>query len=229
LASALGFVDAQVGRIIDAVDQAGATGTTTIILSAKHGQSPIQPQTLIRIDDGAIVDAINAEWAKGHPDTPELIVHSVNDDAMIMWLADRSAEAAAFVKDRLSAHTGVGTDVAGKPRRFTASGTDQIYAGKDAAAFFGTTSADPRVPDVYASTQPGTVYTSGTKIAEHGGVTPADRNVPLVVVGPGVVHRDDSSTVSTAQIAPTILRRLDLDPLKLQAVVAEGTQPLPGI
>jgi arylsulfatase A-like enzyme len=157
-----------------------------------------------------------------------LIVHSVNDDAMIMWLADRSPEAAAFVKDRLSARAGVGTDVAGKPKPFTAAGTERIYAGADAAAFFGTTVADLRVPDVYASTQPGTVYTSGTKIAEHGGVTPADRNVPLVVAGPGISHRADASAVSTAQIAPTILGRLDIDPQKLQAVVAEHTQPLPG-
>ena len=40
--------------------------------------------------------------------------------------------------------------------------------------------------------------------------------------------RDDQSTVNTAQIAPTILARLDLDPQKLQAVVAEHTQVLPG-
>jgi hypothetical protein len=228
LNSALGFVDAQVGRIVDAVDRAGATGTTTVILSAKHGQAPMQPETLTRIDDAAIIDDINAQWAKGHPDTPELVVHSVNDDAMIMWLADRSPEATAFVKDGLIAHAGVGTDIAGKPKPFTASGTEQVYAGADAAAFFGTTAADPRVPDVYASTQPGTVYTSGTKIAEHGGVTPADRNVPLVVAGPGMSPGADGSKVSTAQIAPTILNRLDLDPQKLQAVVAERTQPLPG-
>lgn len=229
LASALGFVDTQVGRIVEAIDTAGATDTTTIILSAKHGQAPTRPAALNRIDDGPIIDAINAEWATGHPGTKEIIVHSVNDDAMIMWLADRSPQAATFVKDRLSTHDGVGTDITGTPRPFTASGTDHIYAGADAAAFFGTTPADPRVPDLYASTQPGTVYTSKTKIAKHCGTTPADRNVPIVVAGPGITHRDDGSHVGTAQIAPTILARLDLDPQKLQAVVAEHTQPLPGI
>jgi hypothetical protein len=34
--------------------------------------------------------------------------------------------------------------------------------------------------------------------------------------------------VATAQIAPTILVALGLDPLALDAVRAEGTQPLPG-
>ena len=75
--SALSFADAQIGRIVDAVEQAGIADTTTFIVSAKHGQAPMQPQTLTRIDDGAILDDINAEWAKAHPDTPELIVHSV--------------------------------------------------------------------------------------------------------------------------------------------------------
>ncbi|MDT5112301.1 MAG: hypothetical protein QOE20_4191 [Mycobacterium sp.] len=228
LASALTFVDRQVGRIVDAIGKGGLADTTTVILSAKHGQSPMNPQTLTRIDDGAIVDGINAEWAKGHPETPTLIVHSVNDDAMIMWLADRSPEAAKFVADRLSAARGDGTDIDGKPKPFMASGTERVYAGADAATFFGAAPGDARVPDVYASTQPGTVYTSGTKIAEHGGTTPADRNVPLLVAGPGITHHDDASAIGTAQIAPTILKRLDLDPQKLQAVVAEHTQALPG-
>ena len=230
LASALGFVDTQIGRIVSALDAAGIADTTTIIVSAKHGQSPIKPDTLTRIDDGRIIDAINAEWATTHPDVPGLVLHSVNDDAMIMWLADRSPNAAAFVADRLRDTAGEGTDIAGKPKPFTASGTDQIYAGADAATFFGAAPGDPRVPDLYASTQPGTVYTGGTKkIAEHGGVTPADRNVPLIVAGPGINPRQDPSPVETAQIAPTILSRLHLDPQKLQAVVVEHTATLPGL
>lgn len=228
LASALGFVDTQIGRMVNAVDKAGLTDSTTFIVSAKHGQAPMKPETLTRVDDGAIIDAINAEWAKTHPEVAELIVHSVDDDAMIMWLADRSPEAATFVKDRLAASTGVGTDINGNPKPFTASGTDRIYAGAEAATFFGAKAGDQRVPDVYATTQAGTVFTSKTaKIAEHGGVTPADRNVPLIVAGPGIAHAEDNSAVSTAQIAPTILARLDLDPQKLQAVVAEHTAVLP--
>ena len=41
---------------------------------------------------------------------------------------------------------------------------------------------------------------------QHGGVTLADRHVPLIVAGPGIAHRNDESAVSTAQIAPTILK-----------------------
>ncbi|CAN5373068.1 alkaline phosphatase family protein [soil metagenome] len=229
LASALTFVDTQIGRVIDTVDKADLTDSTTVIVSAKHGQAPMKPDTLTRVDDGAIIDAINTEWAKTHPDVTELIAHSVDDDAMIMWLADRSPEAASFVKNQIAATNGVGTDINGNPKPFTASGTDHIYAGSDAATFFGAAPGDQRVPDLYATTQPGTVFTSKTaKIAEHGGDTPADRNVPLIVSGPGITHASDTSAVSTAQIAPTILARLNLDPQKLQAVVAEHTAVLPG-
>jgi hypothetical protein len=230
LSSALDFVDSQLSRMVSALDAAGLADKTTIIVSAKHGQAPMKPDTLTRIDDGKIIEAINAQWAATHPDVPELIVHSVDDDAMIMWLADRSPAATAFVNDGLRAANGEGTDITGKTKAFTASGTATIYAGAEAATFFGAAPGDPRVPDVYATTQPGTVYTGKTaKIAEHGGVTPADRHVPLIVAGPGIGHRDDPTAVATAQIAPTILSHLQLDPEKLQAVVAERTGTLPGV
>jgi len=76
----------------------------------------------------------------------------------------------------------------------------------------------------------GVVYTGGSKIAEHGGDNPGDRDVPILVYAPGTVHRGSSSDwVETTQVAPTILQLLGLDPSSLQAVQQEGTQVLPGI
>ena len=75
-----------------------------------------------------------------------------------------------------------------------------------------------------------TVYTAGTKIAEHGGDNPGDRDVPLLVYAPGTVRPvTNDSWVETTQVAPTILHLLGLDPDALQAVQQEGTQVLPGI
>jgi hypothetical protein len=77
---------------------------------------------------------------------------------------------------------------------------------------------------------PGVVYTGGTsKIAEHGGALPPDRNVPIVVAGPAVAggrQGVDATAVSTTQIAPTVLRALGLDPGELAAVRAEKTSAL---
>ena len=74
------------------------------------------------------------------------------------------------------------------------------------------------------------VYTTGTKIAEHGGDNPADRDVPLVVYAPGAVRPSKSDQwVETTQVAPTILELLGLDPSALEAVRTEGTRVLPAI
>jgi arylsulfatase A-like enzyme len=78
--------------------------------------------------------------------------------------------------------------------------------------------------------QVGVVYTGGSKIAEHGGANPADRDVPIIVYAPGAVEPGaHSNPVETTQIAPTILDLLGLNPGELQAVQIEGTQALPGI
>jgi phosphoglycerol transferase MdoB-like AlkP superfamily enzyme len=78
--------------------------------------------------------------------------------------------------------------------------------------------------------QYGTVYTTGTKIAEHGGDNPQDRNVPILVSGPSAPHDPmNTSPVETTQIAPTILDLLGLNPHQLQAVRQQGTASLPGL
>jgi len=83
---------------------------------------------------------------------------------------------------------------------------------------------------VWGVVQVGVVYTGGSKIAEHGGANPADRDVPIVVYAPGSVEPGMSDhRVETTQIAPTILDLLGLDPRALEAVQIEGTQVLPGI
>lgn len=229
LDSALGFVDAQVGRIVSELDQQHHADDTTVILSAKHGQSPIDPSTLKRIDDKPIIDGLNAAWAAGHPGAAPLVAHSVDDDVMILWFSDHTQAAADFAKKYLQDHGGSGTDINGGPVQVAASGTSSIHAGADAAAFFGTSVSDPRVPDVFAVAQPGVVYTGGkSKIAEHGGASADDRNVPIVVAGAGVSRRGTSAeSVETTSIAPTMLSLLGLNPMSLKAVQAEHTPVLP--
>jgi arylsulfatase A-like enzyme len=73
------------------------------------------------------------------------------------------------------------------------------------------------------------VYTTGTKLAEHGGFSNDDRNVALMVASPRISHRVVEAFVQTTQIAPTILEMLDLDPNELQAVKLEGAKVLPDL
>ena len=229
LTGALQFVDQQVATMVAELKARHELEATTIILSAKHGQSPVEPSALTRIPDGPILDGLNAAWAAGHPDAAPLVAQSTNDDAVIMWLSDRSQRAADFAKAYLLHHDGIGNDINGTPKAYTASGLRTVYAGKGAASFFGTRAGDPRVPDLYAFAQHGVVFTSGKgKLAEHGGADPQDRDVPLVVSGAATTPGSSSNTtVETTQIAPTILRLLGLSPGELQAVQLEGTKALP--
>ena len=224
---ALAYINTQVGAMLDALRAVGESNDTVVIISAKHGQSPIDPNKLTRIDDGPIIKALNAAWnAAGHTGT--LVAFSIDDDGVYMWFNDRSQAATDFAKAFLLSQNGTGTDITGASKPYTASGLATVYAGAAAATFFGIPSTDTvgmaRVPDLVGITQVGTVYTGGTgKIAEHGGANPDDLAVPLLVSGPMIKPSVQSAAVETTQIAPTILSVLGLDPSALQAVKIEHT------
>ncbi|MEZ0090296.1 alkaline phosphatase family protein [Streptacidiphilus sp. EB129] len=225
----LDYINAQIGALTAEIRKQHLDKSTTIILSAKHGQSPTDPTALTRIDDGPLLDGLNAAWKKLHPQAGDLVAHAVDDDGMLIWLNDRSKAATDFAKNYLLAQSGTGTDIDAKPKSFTHGGLTTVYAGAAAARYFGVKPGDARVPDIFGIAQYGVVYTGGTsKVAEHGGAHADDLDVPLVVSGagtPGQVR--DAATVHTTQIAPTILALLGLNPNQLQAVREEGTRTLP--
>jgi hypothetical protein len=230
LARALDFVNTKVGDMLAAIKARHLDGSTVVVLSAKHGQSPDTPSALTRIPDGPIIDALNAAWKSAHPSaTSPLVAFSVDDDAMLIWLNDRSPAATSFAKSFLLNHSGTGNDINGNPKSYTASGLMKVFAGADAAHYFHVPPGDARVPDVFGISQYGVVYTGKQgKIAEHGGANPQDRDVPLLVSGEPVRgHGSDGRPVETTQIAPTILKLLGLDPQSLKAVQEEHTQALP--
>jgi arylsulfatase A-like enzyme len=195
LQSALDYINAQMQRMVNEINNQGLARSTAIILTAKHGQSPQDPTQLLRIDDGAIITAINNAWDQQTGCTSSncapLIVAGTDDD---VWQSYLSVKTQA------------------------------------AADFFGVPYSDPRHPDVFGIVQVSVVYTTGSKIAEHGGDNPADRDVALLVYAPGTVeHGLDGQYVETTQVAPTILALLGVDPNALQAVQIEHTSLLPEV
>jgi arylsulfatase A-like enzyme len=232
LASSLDYVDAQVGRLRERIHADGLDGSTTVILSAKHGQSPVDPQQLRRVDDSAVLDAMDKAWAAKHPGAAPLAAFSVDDDGMLVWLSDRSATAQAFAKDYLMNHSAPANRISDPKGTYSttvaSSGLTSVSTGAAAQTIFGGKPGDPHAPDLVGIAQQGVVYTGGVKkIAEHGGDHAEDLAVPLVVAGAGAAHTVSGAAVRTTQIAPTILRLLGLDPSALQAVGIEGTQVLP--
>jgi hypothetical protein len=235
LASAFDYVNAQLQRMVTTIDNNGLASSTAIIITAKHGQSPTNPLLLKRIKDGPIISAINAAWTAGTGDPNKLIVAGTDDDLWQSYLSIKSQMASDFVKSYLWNHaaTAVLYSNDGVNRgtvQVAHSGLAQVYSGQQAATFFGVRYSDPDYPDVFGRVQVGVVYTGGSKIAEHGGDNPQDREVPLIVYAPGtVVPQTNSSWVETTQVAPTVLALLGLAPNSLEAVQQEGTAVLPGI
>jgi hypothetical protein len=231
LVRALNYINTEIGLMVARIQADGLASSTAMIISAKHGQSPTDPNALARVPDGPIIDAINAAWTAAHPGAGKLVIFSTDDDGMLLWLSNRSQEAADFVKQYLLTHSAAGNNIAGNSITVSASGLTKVYAGAASAAFYGVPVSDPRHPDITGIVQYGVVYTGGkAKIAEHGGDAPQDRDVPILVVVPGLKNgRVIGAPVETTQIAPTILSLLGLNPKELQAVRIEGTKVLPSL
>lgn len=235
LSHALDYINDQVALMRAGLAKAGLSGSTTIVLSAKHGQSPIDGTALRRVDDGAIIDQLDAAWKISHPSAPALVAFAVDDDGMLMWLTDRSAGALEFAKRFLLTHNAPANTITDPKGTFSAtvaaSGLTQVYTGQAADTLVRAANGDTHAPDLIGIAQHGVVYTGGVaKIAEHGGAAADDRDVPLVVSGSGVSHGAVvGAPVQTTQIAPTILRLLGLDPNSLQAVRTDHTQVLPAL
>jgi hypothetical protein len=230
LSNALTFVDQSLGTMVQALHARGLYSQTAIIISAKHGQSPMNVAALNRIKDGKIIDALNAAWnlqhQNGDPKATSLVALGTDDDGMLLWLNDRSQTATEFAREFLSNYNDASASVDGKP--VSSAGLTQIYTGAAAARLMGVPVTDPRVPDVIGIAQYGVVYTGHkAKIAEHGGDHFEDRNVPILVSWPGATGGTAvTKPVETTQVAPTVLKLLGLNPHELKAVRVEGTQPL---
>lgn len=80
--NALNFVDSQIAAFVGEIHRKGLDGNTSIILSAKHGQSPTDPAALTRIPDGPLLGGLNAAWKAAHPGAGDLVVHATDDDGM---------------------------------------------------------------------------------------------------------------------------------------------------
>ncbi len=196
------YVDDALGRMVSELQTQGLTDRTLIIVSAKHGQSPIDLSQRQAVSD--------APYAK----TPGYAFNNA-DDVALVWLAPETAAAARAAASEYLLSQADTLKIAG-------------LAGRDILRnFYQDPAMDSRTPDFVAITQQGVIYTSGSKLSEHGGFADDDRNVALLVGAPGIKGSVVNDVVETRQIAPTILRALGLNPRALQAVRQEGTAVLP--
>ena len=224
------FADDSIGRMISELKKRGLYQSTLIIISAKHGQSPIDSARYLGISTtpGDPITTSPADILQNllpfseSPANPDGI-GPTQDDISLLWLSDSTQTTNA-----------VGMLESQSPATSNIAGVGEIFSGPAIAQMFNPPglppNGDPRTPDIIVTPNIGVTYSgSGKKLAEHGGFAHDDTNVMMLVSNPSMSPGTVTSPVETAQIAPTILAALGLDPDKLIAVQQEGTQVLPGL
>ena len=215
------FVDASIGAFVEELKDKGLYDSTLIVITAKHGQSPIDPsryvpQTKVGTSPATLLDNAGYIPLSEAPSNPTGI-GPTEDDVSLLWLKSSSqTDASVKILEANASATGIALG--------------QIYYGPSLAINFNDPTVDPRTPDIIVTPNVGVTYSGSTaKQAEHGGFAHDDTNVMLLVSLPGFQPKTVHAEVGTAQVAPTILKALGLNPSALDAVRAEGTSVLPAV
>jgi arylsulfatase A-like enzyme len=215
-------VEREPGGFVHALKQTDLLRTTTIIVTAKHGQSPIDTHRFFPIPGSSGANGTPPSAVLGSnflPDSELNQIGSTEDDISLLWLKPGTSTTDAMSLLETNA---------------TQAGIGQILYGPSLETAFDkpgvpSEGGDPRTPDIIVLPNTGVVYTGSTKKqSEHGGFALDDTNVMLLVSNPQIHERTVTASVETTQVAPTILRILGLDPDSLDAVRKEGTAVLPG-
>jgi len=228
LLSEIEFVDDAIGEMVTKIKDRGQYENTLIIITAKHGQSPIDPNAYSAVPGKTsnglspatlISNDLHAAMPLSEDPNNSNGIGSTEDDVSLLWLTNTSyTSAAVTLLEANRGETGIG----------------QIYYGPSVALNYNTpglgSGLDPRTPDIIVTPNVGVTYTgSAGKLMEHGGFSHDDTNVMLLLSNPAFRPHTVSSEVGTLQVAPTILRALGLDPSSLDGVRLEGTGVLPDV
>ncbi|KGI77543.1 alkaline phosphatase family protein [Oleiagrimonas soli] len=211
LDAALSHVDSLIGELQDTLKQRHLASSTLVIVTAKHGNGPIDPAQIRHVD----MKRLRAVIDDAAPNEPAQLT---TDQVALVWLHDQR-------------NTGTVARTLLADRRTL--GIERVLWGRRLALQFPQAAQDPRTPDLIVIPQAGVIYDhpDANKRAEHGGFDDDDTHVALLVSGPMLPHpgRRLRAPVSTTAVAPTLLQALGLDPDALQAVRKQGTPTLPGV
>jgi arylsulfatase A-like enzyme len=201
--------------MVSELKKQGLSDSTLVIITAKHGQSPIDSSRYM--PNGSPNDPATILMGYLAP-SENSAIGPTEDDVALLWLKNPIDTGAAV--DLLETESPVTGNIAG---------IGQIFSGPSIGLYYKI--GDSRTPDILITPNIGVTYSNSTKKqAEHGGFAHDDVNVILLVSNPSFTPNTVKTLpVETRQVAPSILAALGLDPTKLDAVQLEGTQVLPGL
>jgi Type I phosphodiesterase / nucleotide pyrophosphatase len=141
LANTIAFVDASIGQMIAALNKNGLGKKTMVIVSAKHGQSPIDVTKRKALDDGAVIAApIGSNFA-----------FDIADDGALIWL--KPPYSAANVAAAVAALNAFQGD----------TGIMEWLAGPLLSLPFQDPATDSRTPDIIGIARVGVISPAGRR------------------------------------------------------------------
>ncbi len=216
------FVDASIGAFVKELRDRSLYDSTLIVITAKHGQSPIDPSRYVPQTRAGIgtSPATLLAMAGFIPDSESPLGNGIGpteDDVSLLWLKNSNETLdSVTILEQNAGPSGIALG--------------QIYYGSALSINYNHPTVDPRTPDIIVTPNVGVTYSgSHAKQAEHGGFAHDDTNVMLLLSNPDLQPKTVLAEVGTAQVAPTILQALGLDPSLLKAVRVEGTSVLPAV
>ena len=220
MTNAMQYVDGALGSIMSALQSQGIAKSTAIVITAKHGESPLTNKRTVVLTSTVskiLNAAINSSGTVGIP-----FNKITQKTSPLIWLANPADTAAAVTA--LSNASAIDPVFAANVTQVLSFGNGLPFPQPGTGP--GT---DPAPPDIVVVMKAGVNFESSltsTTHAEHGGFGENETHVPLMVYLSGWSPLTQGATVSTRQIAPTVLMLLGLDPNALQAVQIEGVAAL---
>ncbi len=225
--------DAQVGRIIDALDESGELESTLVVLTADHG-SVAAADGHWHGDFEPVNDYGYYNWYYGDPendvfyDQPQEALQplidtgnvglSYSDSSLNVWLKDQSPAAvasAAAVMKTLPDVTSVWRRQGDRFERVSPIRWDRMTSGGEKSWFarktqeLVDTQAADYGPDLIATLPDDTTY---SVLGDHGGIQRTTQQIPIVFAGADLSGKDLHGEVRSVDIMPTILKAMGIAP-----------------
>ena len=237
--------DAQVGRIMDALEESGDLDNTLVVLTADHGSvvgrghfhGKYDPELNYGFFNWYYGDVENdiTNYNRPQPALQPLVGTdnlglSYSDSSINVWLLDQSAEkvaeAAGIMEDMPDVTAVWRRDgdhfTLVSPVRWDLMPTkaERKWFEQHAQELVDTQAADYG-PDLIATLPDDTTYSVA---GDHGGIQRATQQIPIVFAGAGLGSRDIKNPVRSVDVMPTILKAMGITPTAAMDGVA---YPLP--
>jgi hypothetical protein len=223
LAETLRTADAQLGRVLDALDRRGLKDRTVVVLTADHGG---QSNTAYLGNNGTQT-CCPLENVTGPPKPPYWIEHlnqigklktAYANTAVNLWLADRSSENEAVLIRGLKDVSGV-TEIYAKRKAGTTYRYEQVYSrietqsaafqswAKKHSAELVSTMAGPSGPDLVGLLADGFGF---GRLGDHGGAQERVQRIPMLIRVPGESGSRRTEALRLMDVAGEVTRILGL-------------------